>query len=99
MYKPKPIDTDNIEIPKHLDKLIELLSENTHNIWAKKRMEEGWTFGGERNDSEKKHPDLIPYDELLKTERDYDRNIVMGVIKTIIALGYRIEKNNSHNNS
>lgn len=92
MYKPKPIDTDHIKIPKYLEKLIELLSENSHDIWARQRMEEGWTFGPERNDPKKKHPDLIPYEELLPSEQEYDRLTVMGVLKAIIALGYRIEK-------
>jgi hypothetical protein len=92
MYKPKPVNTDNIEIPEHLNELIETLSQNSHEIWAMLRMKEGWTFGHERNDPDKKHPDLVPYDELLKSEQEYDRNIVTGLIKTIIALGYRIEK-------
>lgn len=92
MYKPKPIDTEHIKIPKNLEKLIELLSENSHDIWARQRMDEGWTFGPERNDPEKKHPDLIPYDELLPSEQEYDRITVMGALKAIMALGYRIEK-------
>jgi hypothetical protein len=92
MYTPKPIDTSHSKIPNYLEKLIELLSENVHDIWARQRMEEGWTFGLERNDIEKTNPDLIPYDELLPSEQEYDRNTVIGVIKAIIALGYRIEK-------
>jgi hypothetical protein len=93
MYKPKPIDTSHVEIPKYLEKLTELLSENSHDIWAQQRMKEGWTFGPQRDDTGKKHPDLIPYDELLPSEQEYDRVTVIGVIKAIIALGYRIEKN------
>jgi hypothetical protein len=92
MYKPKPIDTDHIEVPKNLVKLTELLSENSHDIWAKARMEEGWTFGPQRDDKEKKHPDLIPYDELFPSEQEYDRKTVLGVIKAIMALGYQVEK-------
>ena len=53
---------------------------------------DGWTYGAERNDPQKKHPCLIPYDQLPDSEKEYDRNAAMETLKAIIALGYRIEK-------
>lgn len=92
MYKPKPIDTSHIELPKSLNKLIELLAENNHEIWAKQRMDDGWTHGQLRNDLEMKNPDLVPYDELFESEKDLDRKPVIETLKVIIALGYNIVK-------
>ena len=53
MYDPKPIDTTEIELSEELLALTEQIAENTHDVWAKGRMEEGWVYG-EVKDSEKK---------------------------------------------
>lgn len=92
MYQPKPIDTTHVQLPESIGELIERLAENNHDIWARQRMAEGWTYGPRRDDATKKHPDLVPYDQLPESERAYDRNTVIEALKAIVALGYRIEK-------
>jgi len=91
-YIPKPIDTSNIELPASLLDLTEKLAEHIHDIWAQKRMSEGWSFGPRRDDKLKTHPDLVPYPELPDSEKEYDRATAMESIKAIIALGYKISK-------
>ncbi|MGR3177953.1 MAG: RyR domain-containing protein [Candidatus Anammoxibacter sp.] len=92
MYKPKPIDTSKIQLPDSIIELVELLAENAHDIWAEGRIREGWTYGPERNDTNKKHPCLVHYEDLPESEKEYDRNSVKETLKAIIALGYRLEK-------
>lgn len=91
MYDPKPIDTGKIELPDEVDRLIELLAENAHDIWALQRIKDGWTYGEKRDDALKKHPCLVPYAELPEAEKVYDRKMAMETLKTIIALGYAIK--------
>ena len=91
-YTPKPIDTSTIQLSDDLLKLTEKLAENAHDNWAKLRMEQGWTWGLERDDVTKKHPDLVPYSELSESEKQYDRNTAIGTLKAIVALGYTIER-------
>jgi len=92
MYQPKPIDTSHIELPDDLIELTELLAENAHDTWAEQRMAEGWTWGPERDDQPKKHPDLTPYNDLPASEKEYDRKMAMGTLKAILSMGYKIEK-------
>ena len=61
-------------------------------VWAKARIDEGWTYGEKRDDIHKKHPCLVPYDELPEEEKEYDRNTAMNTIKMVKKLGFRIEK-------
>ncbi len=89
-YDPKPIDTSAIRLSDDLLELTEKLAENAHDHWALKRMSEGWTWGSRRDDEKKEHPDLVPYDELSESEKDYDRKTAMETLKAIIACGYRI---------
>ncbi len=88
-YQPHPIDTSHIDLGE-LTPLMEALSKNAHEIWARERMRDGWTFGPTRNDQRKEHPCLISYEDLPESERVYDRVIVTEALKATIALGFRI---------
>ena len=91
-YKPKPIDTKDIVLPTELNNLIEEMSKNVHEVWAETRISQGWTYGEERNDAEKKHPCLVPYEELSEEEKEYDRNTTIETIKLILKLGFKISR-------
>ncbi len=92
MYQPKPIDTTLIVVPDELSDLTEKLAENIHDIWALQRIQDGWTYGEKRDDDKKKHPDLIPYNELPESEKEYDRKSAIETIKAIMASGYYFRK-------
>lgn len=87
-YIPRPIDVDDVVFPAELESLREAIAENTHEVWAAGRIKEGWTYGPERDDKLKKHPDLIPYSELTEGEKQYDRDTAENVIKLVIKLGF-----------
>jgi hypothetical protein len=91
MYKPSPINVSKISLSPVLIKLIEKLARNTHEIWAQKRIDNGWTFGSLRDDVKKQHPCLVPFEELPESEKEYDRVVVENILKAVIALGYVIE--------
>ena len=91
-YLPKPVDTSTVELPPEQLALTERLAENTHDVWARQRLAEGWTYGPQRDDNSKKHPGLVPYAKLSEAEREYDRNTALETLRLIVALGYRIEK-------
>ncbi len=92
MYKPKPADTSAVVLDTELTELTERIAENVHDVWAAGRIAEGWTWGPERNDAEKKTPCLVPYDELPESEKEYDRKTATETLKLISALGYDIVK-------
>ncbi|MBQ6950196.1 MAG: Ryanodine receptor Ryr [Clostridia bacterium] len=91
-YKPAPIDTSHVQVPRELMELSEYLAKNIHEIWASQRISQGWTWGEKLDSDQKLHPDLLPYEELTETEKAYDRNTSMETIKIILSLGYKITK-------
>lgn len=91
-YIPNTLDTSRTKLPDSLADLVEQLAENNHDHWARKRIEEGWTYGPRRDDEGKEHPDLVPYHELPEAEKEYDRKTVLETLKAIIALGYDLRK-------
>jgi hypothetical protein len=95
-YQPSPIDNSTIVLSGDLQSLIELLARNNHELWAKRRIEEGWRYGPRRDDEKKETPVLVPYEQLPESEKEYDRDNAVQTIKTIIALGGRVEAPHSH---
>jgi hypothetical protein len=91
-YKPHPIDTHRVRLTPDLLDLSELLAENTHDVWARLRLARGWRCGPKRDDTERKHPCLVPYDELPEAEKEYDRQVAVQTLKAILALGFTISR-------
>lgn len=91
-YVPAPVDTDSITLSPELLELKEKIAENVHEVWSKGRIEDGWRYGAERNDTNKTHPCLVPYEELSESEKEYDRSTAMETLKLITAFGYEIRK-------
>jgi RyR domain len=91
-YEPEPLDTSAIVLSAEILALTEMLARNTHDVWARQRIAEGWRYGPQRDDARKEHPGLVPYEELSDSEKEYDRNTALQTLQAIIALGYRIEK-------
>ena len=92
-YIPHPVDLEGIELTPQLEQLREAIAENAHEVWAAGRIKEGWTYGPERDDKLKTHPDLVPYSELPDSEKQYDRETAMNTIKLVMKLGYDMVKN------
>ncbi|MBQ9143821.1 MAG: Ryanodine receptor Ryr [Paludibacteraceae bacterium] len=91
-YIPKPENLDGIQLSDDLNGLVEAMAKNVHDVWAQSRMDQGWTYGPERNDQLKHHPCLVSYEELPDVEKDYDRDTALGTLKLILKLGFKITK-------
>ena len=91
MYQPAPLDNSHIQLAKQLTELVELLARNNHELWAKRRIAQGWSYGPHRSDETKKTPLLVPYEDLPEAEKDYDRENAIETVKTILALGGTVQ--------
>ena len=72
--------------------IIEKISEQVHKTWMSNRIQEGWKYGPERNDSLKQTPCIVPYSELPELEKEYDRKTVITTINALYDLGFSITK-------
>lgn len=91
-YTPQPINLEDVELEADLLDLSEAIAENAHEVWAKARCNEGWKYGRERNDELKEHPDMLPYNRLPDSEKEYDRQMAMNTIKLLMKLGWELKK-------
>ena len=91
-YEPHPIDVDSVPLNGDLEQLQDAIAENAHNVWAKARIKEGWTYGKEFDDEKKEDPTLMPYTALPDSEKEYDRLTAFNTIKLVKKLGFDIVK-------
>ena len=97
VYDPHVLKlVDRVELDEGLTDLGEALAEFVHDMWAEKRIGEGYVYGPENNSDLAKGPltnkDLKPYSDLSEEEKEYDRDSSMKTLKLLIYLGYIIEK-------
>lgn len=91
-YEPNPMDLSDVELEPELIELREAIAENAHEVWSKERKLEGWTYGPQRDDEKKLHPDMLPYHSLPESEKEYDRQMAISTIKLVKKLGWDFVK-------
>ncbi len=89
-WVPRPVDLSHVILPPELVRLGEKLAEHIHDVWAQRRLAEGWRHGPARNDPRREHPGLVPYAQLSESEKEYDRATAVGTLQAIVALGFHI---------
>lgn len=47
--------------------------EMLHQKWMDAKIQAGWTYGEVKDEEAKTHPSLVPYDQLLDSQKDKDR--------------------------
>ncbi|KAM9224986.1 ryanodine receptor 1 isoform 1-T1 [Dugong dugon] len=89
-FVPCPVDTIQIVLPPHLERIREKLAENIHELWALTRIEQGWTYGLVRDDNKRLHPCLVDFHSLPEPERNYNLQMSGETLKTLLALGCHV---------
>ncbi|KAM8915512.1 ryanodine receptor 3 isoform 7-T7 [Spinachia spinachia] len=90
-YKPFPLDLSDIKLTPGQELLVDKLAENAHNVWAKDRIKQGWTYGIQQDLKSKRNPRLVPYVLLDERTKKSNRDSLREAIRTLIGYGYNIE--------
>ncbi|XP_078797141.1 ryanodine receptor 3 isoform X7 [Oryzias latipes] len=89
-FIPTPVETGQIVMPLHLEKVRDKLAENIHELWGMNKIELGWTYGKIRDDNKRQHPCLVDFLRLPETEKNYNLQMSTETLKTLLALGCRV---------
>jgi hypothetical protein len=85
-------NTSDIVLPKELLEIKEILAENVHECWSRRRLREGWRYGKTRDEKTKVTQCLVPYSELPEEEKNYDRQTALETVKLLLKLGFKISR-------
>uniref|UniRef100_A0A7N9AR66 Ryanodine receptor 3 n=1 Tax=Mastacembelus armatus TaxID=205130 RepID=A0A7N9AR66_9TELE len=89
-FIPTPVETSQIVMPPHLEKVRDKLAENIHELWGMNKIELGWSYGKIREDNKRQHPCLVDFSKLPETEKNYNLQMSTETLKTLLALGCRV---------
>uniref|UniRef100_A0A8C5BBS0 Ryanodine receptor 1 n=1 Tax=Gadus morhua TaxID=8049 RepID=A0A8C5BBS0_GADMO len=90
-YKPAPLDLNHVKLTPNQNQLVEKLAENGHNVWARDRVRQGWTYSIVQDILNKRNPRLVPYVLLDERTKKTNRDSVNNAVRTLIGYGYNIE--------
>jgi len=91
-YVANPADLDSVILPENIIKLQDFIAEDVHEEWSLRRMEDGWTYGDKSDKDKKINEDLVPYCELMQSEKQYDCDMAYDTLRMLYKMGYVIEK-------
>uniref|UniRef100_A0A3P9I4J1 Ryanodine receptor 2b (cardiac) n=1 Tax=Oryzias latipes TaxID=8090 RepID=A0A3P9I4J1_ORYLA len=87
-YRPAPIDFSKVFLSSADEEVVNLLAENDHNLWARERIKQGWTYGVQQDVKAKQSPQLVPYSLLDERTKRTVREGVIDAVCTLLAFGY-----------
>lgn len=90
-----PFPTDQITLSWDLMLLLDLLAENSHEVWAAEYAARGWRHDDAFDQQAQTHPSMRAYMALDEPEKELIRAGVTSVMKSCVHLGFRISCANS----
>uniref|UniRef100_A0A3Q2ZUA4 Ryanodine receptor 2b (cardiac) n=1 Tax=Kryptolebias marmoratus TaxID=37003 RepID=A0A3Q2ZUA4_KRYMA len=90
-YRPAPIDSSQVILSSADEEVVDLLAENEHNLWARDRIKQGWTYGAQQDVKAKRSPHLVPCRLLDERTRKAGLASVREAVCTLLAFGYSLE--------
>ncbi|KAJ0060966.1 hypothetical protein NL108_003272, partial [Boleophthalmus pectinirostris] len=90
-YKPAPLELSDLKLNAGQEFLVDKLAENAHNVWAKDRIKQGWTYGIQQDLKSRRNPRLVPYALLDERTKKSNRDSLREAIRTLVGYGYDID--------
>lgn len=69
-------------LPAYVETVRDKLAENIHEMWAVNKIEAGWMYGEYRDDYERYHPCLTPFERLPVAEKRFDIQLAQQTLKS-----------------
>ena len=90
-YKPAPLDLSAVTLNPKMEELVDQLAENTHNLWAKERIQQGWTYGLNEDPELLRSPHLVPYPKVDEAIKKANRDTASETVRTLLVYGYNLD--------
>ena len=68
------------------------IAQQEHTMWRQAKEADGWTLGSTRDDQQRTHPDLVPWEDLEEGEREKNLTFVRQLPALLARIGFQIER-------
>jgi voltage-gated potassium channel Kch len=69
---------------------VELLARMEHERWMEERLNNGWIYGPVRDDEQKLHPSIVPWEHLSDMDKEKDRNPIRTLPSVLMRVDLKI---------
>lgn len=88
-YRPAPLDCSDVDVPVRLQRLVERLAANVHDVWASKRIAAGWRRGAEGE--QLCSPHLVRFARVDSSIREANISTASLIVRLVLAHGVELE--------
>ena len=71
---------------------LEILAEVEHKRWMQSKLDAGWRYASQTDNTKKLNKCLVPWKELSEEEKAKDRDLVRGIPQILARAGFAVEK-------
>ncbi len=71
---------------------VETMARMEHERWTVEHLLAGWVYGLQRDEQAQTHPDLLPWDRLPESEKEYNRQTIRGYPAMLAQAGFEIRR-------
>ncbi|MGC9336439.1 MAG: NAD-binding protein [Anaerolineae bacterium] len=71
---------------------VEHMARMEHNLWLQTKQEAGYRWGAVRDEKERTHPDLVPWEDLPDEERKKNEAFICELPSLLARLGFQIDR-------
>ena len=89
LYKPRPLPTP-AHLPREYEQPVDMVASCCHTLWARRKLDAGWSFAHHTDESEMRHNCLVPYEYLAIAERQSLKKSVSTVLKVLLWCGFKM---------
>ena len=89
MYEPRPLPTP-ARLPKEYEQPVDMVASCCHVLWARRKLDAGWSFAHHTDESQMRHNCLVPYEYLATPERELLKQSVSTVLRVLLWCGFQM---------
>lgn len=90
-YEPRPYPVESIIVKGAPERAVDAICSELHDAWAHEKQAAGWVWSPFRSNRRFQHDCLIPWTFMTEKQKENERVSVLTMIRTIMAMGYKIE--------
>jgi len=96
--KLKAVGCDFVPVPpgtkpkliRFTKKELDIMAKLEHEGWVKQKFAQNWSYGEQKDERKKTHPDLVGWNELDAGEKKIDINAVSAIPELLVSKGFEI---------
>jgi len=91
-FRIYPLQDWDIDIHIFSKTEIEKMARLEHDLWRRVKEADGWVYGKQRDEKNRTHPDLVPWNDLHQGEREKNLTVVQQLPTLLARIGFQIAR-------